>query len=168
MYRHHLSPFQPWRERPFQKGNLKYIILDLIKDKPRYGYEIIRTLEERSQGMYAPSAGAVYPTLQMFEEIGYVSATQSEGKRVYTITDEGRRFLVEKGKHAEEAKGRIKDHWDSVHMGERREVLNQIRELWLLIGQGFHSITPQKRKRIRKILERTHDEIGVVMGQSQK
>lgn len=41
MYRHHFSPFQPWRERPFQKGNLKYIILDLIKDKPRYGYEII-------------------------------------------------------------------------------------------------------------------------------
>jgi len=168
VYKQHFPPFQPWRERPFQKGNLKYIILDLIKDKPRYGYEIIRTLEERSQGMYAPSAGAVYPTLQMFEEIGYVSATQSEGKRVYTITDEGRRFLVEKGKHAEEAKGRIKDHWDSVHMGERREVLNQIRELWLLIGQGFQSITPQKRKRIRKILERTHDEIGVVMGQSQK
>jgi hypothetical protein len=53
-------------------------------------------------------------------------------------------------------------------MGERREVMNQIRELWLMIGQGFHSITPQKRQRIRKILERTHDEIGVVMGQSQK
>ncbi len=168
MYKHYFPPFQPWHERPFQKGNLKYIILDLIKDKPRYGYEIIRALEERSQGMYAPSAGAVYPTLQMLEEMGYVSATQSEGKRVYTITDEGRRFLVEKGEHAEEVKGQIKDHWDSAHMGEKREAMNQIRELWLLIGQGFYNMTPQKRQRIRKILERTHDAIRVVMGQSQK
>lgn len=130
--------------------------------------KLSRALEERSQGMYAPSAGAVYPTLQMFEEMGYVSATQSEGKRVYTITDEGRQFLVEKGEHTEEAKGRIKDHWDSVNMGERREILNQIRELWSLTGQGFHSITPAKKQRIRKILERTHDEIQIVIGQAKK
>jgi DNA-binding PadR family transcriptional regulator len=168
VYKHYFPPFQPWHERPFQKGNLKYIILDLIKDKPRYGYEIIRALEERSQGMYAPSAGAVYPTLQMLEEMGYVSATQSEGKRVYTITDEGRRFLVEQGKHTEEVKGRIRDHWDSVHMSERRKVMNQVRELWLLIGQEFQDITPEKRQRINEILERTHSEIRVVIGQSQK
>jgi DNA-binding PadR family transcriptional regulator len=168
MYRHHFSPFQSWHERPFQKGNLKYIILDLIKDKPRYGYEIIRALEERSQGMYTPSAGAVYPTLQMFEEMGYVSATQSEGKRVYSITDEGRRFLVEQGEHTEEVKGRIQDHWDSAHVGERRKVMNQVRELWQLIGQEFPDITSEKRQHISKILERTRREIQVAIGKSQK
>jgi DNA-binding PadR family transcriptional regulator len=168
LYKHHLSQFQPWHERPFQKGNLKYIILDLIKDKPRYGYEIIRALEERSQGMYTPSAGAVYPTLQMFEEMGYVNATQSEGKRVYTITDEGRRFLVEKGEHAEEIKGQIKDHWDSAHMGERRGVRNQIKGLWVMIGQEFPDMVPEKRLLIIKILERTRIEIQKVIGKPQQ
>jgi DNA-binding PadR family transcriptional regulator len=168
MFQHRILLFRPWRESPFQKGHLKYIILDLIKDKPRYGYEIIRILEERSQGMYAPSAGAIYPTLQMLEEMGYISASQSEGKKVYTITDAGRQFLVDQGRHTEEVKGRIRDHWDSAHVGERRKVMNQIRELWALIGQGFHNITPDKRKRIQEILEHTYSEIRTVIGQSQK
>jgi DNA-binding PadR family transcriptional regulator len=147
---------------------MKYIILDLIKEKPRYGYEIMQALEELSQGMYAPSAGAVYPTLQMLEEIGYVSGSQAEGKRVYSITQEGRQFLIDNGEHTEELKGRIKDHWDSVHVGERRKVMNQVRELWQLIGQEFPDITSEKKQNISKILERTRREIQVAIGKSQK
>ena len=67
----------PWRESSFQKGDLKYVILDLIKDKPRHGYEIIRELEEMSHGLYTPSPGAVYPTLQMLEELPETSETPS-------------------------------------------------------------------------------------------
>ena len=81
-----------WQESPFQKGDLKYVILDLIKEKPRYGYEIIRDLEERSHGFYTPSPGVIYPTLQMLEETGYTSSAEQDGKRVYTITEEGRQF----------------------------------------------------------------------------
>ncbi|HEX9896778.1 MAG TPA: PadR family transcriptional regulator [Dehalococcoidales bacterium] len=147
---------------------MKYIVLDLIKEKPRYGYEIMQALEERSQGMYAPSAGAVYPTLQMLEEMGYIGASQSEGKRIYSITDEGRRFITEQGEHTEEVKGRIQDHWDSAHVGERRKVMNQVRELWQLIGQEFPDITSEKRQHISKILERTRREIQVAIGKSQK
>ena len=168
MYRQHFRPFRPWRESPLQRGNMKYIILDLIKEKPRYGYEIMQALEELSQGMYAPSAGAVYPTLQMLEEIGYVSGSQAEGKRVYSITQEGRQFLIDNGEHTEELKGRIKDHWDSVHVGERRKVMNQVRELWQLIGQEFPDITSEKRQNISKILERTRREIQVAIRKSQK
>ncbi len=60
----------PQREGPFQRGVIKYIILDYLKDKPSYGYEIIRALEERFYGFYVPSPGTVYPTLQMLEEMG--------------------------------------------------------------------------------------------------
>src|SRR5512137_1253073 len=92
--------------RLFEKGDLKYVILDLLKDKPSHGYEIIRALEERFQGFYSPSAGSVYPTLQLLEDIGYVKSSEQDGKKVYTITEEGRKFL-----HEQEATiDRIKDH----------------------------------------------------------
>ena len=79
---------------PFQKGDLKYVVLSLLKDKPRYGYEVIKALEEKSHGFYAPSPGVVYPTLQMLEEMGYASSAERDGKRVYTITEEGSKFLA--------------------------------------------------------------------------
>ena len=87
----------PWPESPFQKGDLKYVILGLLDEQPRYGYEIISILKERSHGCYSPSPGAVYPTLQLLEEIGHVTGNQSDGKKTYTITKEGKRFLAEKG-----------------------------------------------------------------------
>src|SRR5215831_18041163 len=82
-------------ERFFGRGDLKYVILELLKEQPRHGYDIIRALEERARGMYRPSPGSVYPTLQMLEDLGYVTSTQQEGKKVYSITDEGRRYLTE-------------------------------------------------------------------------
>ncbi len=54
------------RTRMFEKGDFKYILLDLLKEKPSHGYEIIRALEDRFHGFYVPSAGSVYPTLQLF------------------------------------------------------------------------------------------------------
>ena len=166
MNRQGFRPFRRWRESPLQRGNMKYIILDLIKEKPRYGYEIIQALEELSQGIYAPSAGAVYPTLQMLEEMGYIIGSQAEGKRVYSITQEGHQFLSDNSVHTQELKDRIKDHWDSAHVNDRRRVMNQVRELWQLIREEFPGLTPDKRLRITKILERTQSEIQKVIGKS--
>ncbi len=94
------------RSHLFEKGDLKYIILDLLKDKPSHGYEIIRALEERFHGFYTPSAGSVYPTLQLLEDMGYVSSLEQDGKKVYTITEAGKSFLSER----EETVHKIKDH----------------------------------------------------------
>jgi len=93
----HRGPFGPWsfKERMFEKGDLKYVILGLLAEKPRHGYEIIRDLEEKLGGFYSPSPGAVYPTLQMLEDMSYVSSRQQDSKRVYEISEEGRAFLVE-------------------------------------------------------------------------
>jgi DNA-binding PadR family transcriptional regulator len=163
MYRRGFPHLRPWRETPFQKGYLKYIILDLIKEKPRYGYEIIRALEEQSQGIYAPSAGVVYPTLQMLEEMGLITAELIEGKRVYTITGAGHEFLVKEGNQTEKVKGHARNRWDSANMGEKRKFMNQVRELWVLIEQEFDDTTTEKKARIKKILDSAYNEIRTLV-----
>jgi DNA-binding PadR family transcriptional regulator len=84
-----------WRKQMFESGEVKYVILRLLKEKPRHGYEIIKALEEKMGGWYTPSAGTIYPTLQLLEDQGYVRAVETEGKRVYHITPEGEAFLEE-------------------------------------------------------------------------
>ncbi|MEJ0013234.1 MAG: PadR family transcriptional regulator [Bauldia sp.] len=76
-------------------GDLRVVVLALLKDGPRHGYDIIKALEEKSSGIYSPSPGVVYPTLTYLEEVGYVSATTEGNKKVYAITDAGRQHLEE-------------------------------------------------------------------------
>jgi DNA-binding PadR family transcriptional regulator len=76
-----------------ERGGVKYLILDAVADAPRHGYEIMQVIEERSKGSYRPSPGVVYPTLQLLDETGLLSATEKEGRKVYAITDAGRAEL---------------------------------------------------------------------------
>ena len=79
-----------FRGRVFDSGDLRFVILRLISEKPRYGYEIIKEIEERLGGSYAPSPGVVYPTLTLLEELGYVTVSTGDGtKKLHTITAEG-------------------------------------------------------------------------------
>jgi DNA-binding PadR family transcriptional regulator len=81
--------------RFFRQGEVRLALLSLLEDEPGHGYELMRRLEERSGGMYRASAGTVYPNLQQLEDEGLVRMETSEdGKRVYTITDEGRKALA--------------------------------------------------------------------------
>ena len=153
----------PWRQGPFQKGDLKYVILDLIKEKPRYGYEIIRAMEERSHGFYTPSPGTVYPTLQMLEEMGYVSSDQQDGKRIYTITDEGHRFLDERQDFAEEIKSHMRNWWNPEDMVEIGETMREFRRLRRLLARQAHRIGTEKVHRIREIITRAYKEIEVII-----
>jgi DNA-binding PadR family transcriptional regulator len=78
----------------FDQGDLRYVILALIGEKPRHGYELIKAIEDKLGGAYSPSPGVVYPTLTLLEELGHarVSAEQS-GKKLYEVTPEGAAFL---------------------------------------------------------------------------
>jgi DNA-binding PadR family transcriptional regulator len=76
-------------------GDLRVVVLALLTEGPRHGYDIIKALEERSHGVYSPSPGVVYPTLTYLEEVGYTSAISEGNKKVYTITDAGRAHLEE-------------------------------------------------------------------------
>lgn len=82
------------RERFFDNGQLRLLILHLIAEKPSYGYEIIKAIEERLSGGYAPSPGVIYPTLTLLEEEGLATVTSTEGgKKMYAATEEGRAHL---------------------------------------------------------------------------
>lgn len=77
----------------FGRGDLKFAILALIGEKPMHGYEVMQALEEESKGCYKASAGSIYPTLQLLEDQGLLRSQESDGKKIYSITDEGRAFL---------------------------------------------------------------------------
>src|SRR5215207_9376726 len=79
--------------RMLASGDLRLIALALIAEQPRHGYEIIKVLEDKTEGWYAPSPGIVYPTLTYLEEASYVTAQTDGAKRLYTITAEGRAYL---------------------------------------------------------------------------
>ena len=93
---HHRSGGRGGRPgRVFDHGDLRYVLLQLIAERPRYGYDLIKTIEEQFGGMYSPSPGVVYPTLTLLEELGYVRAENSGGtKRLYAVTEEGEAFLA--------------------------------------------------------------------------
>jgi DNA-binding PadR family transcriptional regulator len=76
--------------RRMRRGDIRQALLRALTDGPAHGYEVIRRLEERSGGLWRPSAGSVYPTLQLLEEQGLLTSHEEGGKRVYELTDEGR------------------------------------------------------------------------------
>jgi DNA-binding PadR family transcriptional regulator len=140
------------RSESFNKGDLKYIILDLIQDRPRHGYDIIRDLEEQSYGLYKPSPGVVYPTLQMLEDMGYATVTEEEGKKVYAITREGRAFLAEKSNIADGVRKRARDKWSFKRIGDMVNVMKEYHNLENLLGRNMRSWDTDKAERIRQIL----------------
>jgi DNA-binding PadR family transcriptional regulator len=80
----------------FDGGELKLLLLELVEAEPRHGYDLIRAIEELTGGAYAPSPGAVYPTLTLLKDMGYLREAEAEGARkLYTLTDEGRAHLAE-------------------------------------------------------------------------
>lgn len=106
----------------FGQGDLRIVILHLLEEKPRHGYEVIKALEERSGGTYAPSAGAVYPTLTMLEEMGYASSADDGGKKVYSITAAGRDFLRENQSTADDLFERLGEIGATVFSDGMREI----------------------------------------------
>lgn len=87
----------------FESGQLRLVLLKLIADEPRHGYDLIRAIEELTGGRYAPSPGIVYPTLTLLQDMGLIEEAEAEGSRKpFQITDEGRQHLEERGEEVEE------------------------------------------------------------------
>lgn len=89
------------RRRMFDGGELRLILLKLIEEAPRHGYELIRAVEERSGGAYAPSPGVVYPTLTMLDEMALIEAQAEGARKAYAITAAGSAELAEKAVEVE-------------------------------------------------------------------
>ncbi len=95
------------RGRVFDHGDLRLVMLQLIAERPRHGYEIIKAIEERVGGAYSPSPGVVYPTLTMLEELGHVTVTEQDGKKLHALTDMGRASLEDNRQAVEALQARM-------------------------------------------------------------
>jgi DNA-binding PadR family transcriptional regulator len=173
----------------FGRGDLKYALMELLNERPKHGYELIKELEEKSGGFYTPSAGAVYPTLQMLEDRGWLSSSSVEGKKVYSLTDAGHTALEEHRKQRS-AEGEFVargpwgwgEHGHKHHHGpfggpggpfwrearpelgalarESREVARLMRAAVLASGGD-----PARLERLRGIVERAKAELNQYLGQ---
>lgn len=151
--------------RFFGRGDVKFALLGLLRERPMYGYEMIKALEEKSGGFYSPSPGSIYPTLQMLEERGLVSSEETEGKKVYNITEAGRALLTEHAQQQEFTGPPWARH--RTHGGQRgsrpeiqalRGEAMEVARLFAIAGRG--AITdPEKLSRLRATIERTRKEL---------
>ena len=80
--------------RVFDHGELRLVVLALIVERPRHGYEIIKEIEDRTAGAYSPSPGVIYPTLTMLEELGHATVEEGGGKKLYAVTPDGAAYLA--------------------------------------------------------------------------
>src|SRR6266702_4444054 len=90
----------PWagmafgRQRFFEAGELRLALLSLLSEGPKHGYQLMKEMGDRSGGVYKASAGSVYPTLQQLEDEGMIRCEMQSGRKVYSLTDEGRQELA--------------------------------------------------------------------------
>jgi len=111
------------RKRMFEGGELRLVLLKLIADEPRHGYELIKAIEVMTEGEYAPSPGVVYPTLTMLEDMGLIAEKKSkDSKKVYEATDEGRAHLEENSAEVDELIERLEGHGHHRRRGQRPEI----------------------------------------------
>ena len=150
----------------FEAGDMKYVILKLLRDKPMHGYEVMKALEEETRGCYKPSPGTVYPTLQWLEDEGLVKASMVDDKKVYAITDEGRKFL-------ETHKGTVEDIFDRVTSAIDQLVGEPMPEITRaasrLVTQAYRAamrgnLDMDKKKKIPEILEKAAKELEALVG----
>jgi len=147
--------------RMFGHGDLRLVLLSLIAEKPRHGYDLIRAIEEKFGGAYAPSPGAVYPTLTLLEEQDYIVAeAQSGTKKLYQVTDAGRAFLEENNVALKGIQSRmdLAAQAFSIH-----STPDSVREAVRTLKQSLHMRrgpwTAEEAERVRKLIETTARQI---------
>ncbi len=153
-----------------RRGEMRYLLLDVLRDGPKHGYEIVKTIEERTGGRYVPSPGSVYPTMQYLADQGLVKVDQDAERRVYELTDKGR---VELDAHAAEVKG-LWERFTASQVAEssRHEVAflmedldNLSRTIWGGLREAIEKGDQEKIRSIRKAVENSQNEIrGIISG----
>jgi DNA-binding PadR family transcriptional regulator len=154
-----LFPFHFRFGRFFEKGDVKYVVLKALKGRPMHGYEVMKAIGEDFSGFYTPSPGVVYPTLQMLEDLGYVKVVADNGRRTYSMTDSGLKFLEER----EQVLGEVLARKERFFPAERIELMKEARRLAKTLFTSFNELTPSKADRIRTVLEDARQKVNVII-----
>ena len=157
--------------RRLSSAELQLVLLALLAERPAHGYELIRTLEERSGGFYAPSPGMVYPALTYLDEIGHAAVSQEANRKLYALTDAGRANLASNQGQAEailDGLARIGSRMEQVREAfsglsdadpQAADELHRARHALKHALMRRRGCTPDEARRIAGILERSAAEI---------
>jgi DNA-binding PadR family transcriptional regulator len=156
-----------------ERGALRYLLLDALHAAPLHGYEMIKRLEERSHGLYVPSPGTVYPTLQLLEDQGMVQADDDDGRRVYRLTDAGHKDLEA---HAEVvAQTWVRFGGESPSAVSRHEIAflrDELHNLAQTAREGLHGALRhgdvETVRQVRLALERCKNEIRGLIARAEE
>lgn len=164
--RHRYGPWS-WEARFFNKGELALAVLSLLEDGPKHGYEIMKELEERSHGLYRPSAGSIYPILQQLLDQDLASAKEEDGgKKVYELTKSGKETL----KRREETIERIwqradEDEWTGWRHANHSEAAEVMRPAFRLMRVAVRTVAEssdpeETAEQVRDILRKARRDIS--------
>jgi DNA-binding PadR family transcriptional regulator len=117
------------RGRMFDAGDLKLVVLKLLSEQPSYGYQLIKTMEQRLAGGYSPSAGVIYPTLTLLEEEGLAAVSTENNKKVYSVTAEGTQYLESSKRRVEEIFSRLDETGRGFERGRSPELIRAFANL---------------------------------------
>src|SRR6202166_1608521 len=149
--------------RFFGPGEVRLALLSLLSESPMHGYELMKKLEERSRGVYRASEGHVYPTLQQLEDEGLIASELREGKKVYRLTDEGKRELEERDETVREIWRRARrwEDWRSAFDPDASEIRGPAERLGKAAFRGVAGERASERRieRVREILQRALREL---------
>ena len=113
----------------FDAGDVKLVILRLLAEQPSYGYQLIKTMEQRLAGGYTPSPGVIYPTLTMLEEEGLASSLTENNKKIYSLTQEGTEFLESNKERIGELFERMEETGRGFERGRSPEIMKAFMNL---------------------------------------
>ena len=150
------------RERLFGSGDLKFVMLHLVAQKPAHGYEIIKALSELVGGDYSPSPGTVYPTLAMLEDLGWIAATpDASGRKEYVITSEGKGQLAAQQAEVERVMTHIGHLKSRAHARRIPEVMRAMENLKTALRLRLGDDIPESAltRRIAEIIDRAAVDI---------
>ncbi len=150
------------RARPLGQGDLRFLLLHLLSERPRHGYDLIRAVEELTGGAYAPSPGIVYPTLTLLEELGYAEVLETDGARKrYRLTASGREELSANEADVQQIMRRLAQLAETGTSAVDPEVLRASRNVSraLFLRPGRKLWTAEQASRVADILDRAAAEI---------
>jgi DNA-binding PadR family transcriptional regulator len=126
-----------------KRGALKFMILSLLQEKPMYVYEIIKSINAKTNGLYKPSTGSIYPILRGLIKQGYVKVEEKDGKKIYSLTEEGRKKFEE-----------IKAEKDLIRNNPvKKKLVDSLFEIGLVIYNNRDKLDDQKVEKILNIIE---------------
>lgn len=142
--------FGEGRGRLFDAGDVKLVILKLLSEQPSYGYQLIKTMEQRLSGGYVPSAGVIYPTLTMLEEEGLATSSAESNKKVYSLTAEGQAYLEANQPQVTELFARLEEAGKSFERGRSPEIMKAFMNLRsaVMARVSRESIKPEQIKKM--------------------